>query len=67
MDNQYREFPVARGNLATEVPQAFCFDTMCFFSDFFDLASLYFNQLDATSKAMYRHEIICTGNTSQFN
>ena len=23
-----------------------------------------FNQLDATSKVMYRHEIICTGNNA---
>ena len=26
-----------------------------------------FNQFDATSKVMYQHEIICTGNTGQFN
>ena len=25
-----------------------------------------FNQLDATSKVMYRHEIICTGNKAYF-
>ena len=24
-------------------------------------------QLDATSKVVYRHEIICTGNTAEFN
>ena len=26
--------------------------------------SLYFNQLDATSKDIYRHEIMCTGSTA---
>ena len=32
-----------------------------FFKDFF-ISLRNFNQLDATSKVMYRHEIICTGN-----
>ena len=41
-------------------------DTMCFFKDFF-ISLRYFNQLDATSKVIYRHEINCTGNTAQFN
>ena len=36
-------------------------DTMCFSKiPFISLRN--FNQLDATSKVMYRHEIICTGN-----
>ena len=41
-------------------------DAMCFFKDLF-IWLRYFNQLDATSKVMYRHEIICTGYTAQFN
>ena len=36
-------------------------DTMCF-QRFFFISLRNFNQLDATSKVMYRHEIICTGN-----
>ena len=32
-----------------------------FFKDYF-ISLRNFNQLDATSKVMYRHEIICTGN-----
>ena len=41
-------------------------DTMCFFKEFF-ISLRSFNQLDATSKVMYRHEIISTGNTAEFN
>ena len=37
------------------------------FQRFFCISLRYFNQLDTTSKVMYRrHEIICTGNTAQF-
>ena len=38
------------------------FDTVCFYKDFF-ISLCYFNQFDTTSKVMYRHEIICAGNT----
>ena len=34
---------------------------------FFFMSLRYFNQLDATSKVMYRHEIICTQNIAKFN
>ena len=37
-----------------------------FFKDCF-ISLGYLNKFDATSKVMYRHEIICTGNTAQFN
>ena len=36
-------------------------DTMCFSKILF-ISLRNFNQLDATSKVMHRHEIICTGN-----
>ena len=36
--------------------------TQCVFQRFFFISLRNFNQLDATSKVMYRHEIICTGN-----
>ena len=36
-------------------------DTMCFSKILF-ISLRNFNQLDATSKVMYRHDIICTGN-----
>ena len=38
-------------------------DTMWFFYFFIFTSYRNVNQLDATSKVMYRHEIICTGNT----
>ena len=39
----------------------------CVFSKSYKFISLrYFNQLDATSKVMYQHEVIYTGNTAQF-
>ena len=60
--NQYREFQVARGNLATgslERIQGVLKDLFILRHDF--------NQLDVMSKVMYRHEIMCTGNTAQFN
>ena len=38
-------------------------DTMCF-SKIICISLRNLNQLDATSKVMYRHEIICTGNRS---
>ena len=38
--------------------------TQCVFSNIlFFISYRHFNQLDALSKVMYRHEIICTGNT----
>ena len=37
-----------------------------FFSDCF-ISLRYFNQLDITLKVVYRHELICTGNTALFN
>ena len=37
------------------------------FSWIFLISLRYFNQLDPSSKAMSRHEIICTKNTAQFN
>ena len=40
--------------------------TQCVFKTFFFISLHNFNQLDATSKVMYRHEIICTGNTVYF-
>ena len=44
------------------------FDTVCFYKDsFFFISLCYFNQFDTTSKVMYRHEIICAGNTVRFN
>ena len=36
--------------------------TQSVFQRFFFISLRNFNQLDATSKVMYRHEIICTGN-----
>ena len=36
--------------------------THCVFQRFFFISLYNFNQLDATSKVMYRHEIMCTGN-----
>ena len=36
--------------------------THCVFQRFFFISLRNFNQLDATSKVMYRHEIICIGN-----
>ena len=36
--------------------------TQCVFQKFFFISLRNFNQLDATSKVMYRHEIICIGN-----
>ena len=39
----------------------------CVLSKIFVISLRYFNQLDATSKVMYRHEIICTGNTALSN
>ena len=36
--------------------------TQCVFQRFFFISLRNFNQLDATSKVMYQHEIICTGN-----
>ena len=41
-------------------------DTNVLFQRFIYLASLFY-QLDTTLKVMYQHEIICTGNTVQFN
>ena len=38
--------------------------TQCVFQRFFFISLRNFNQLDATSKVMYRHEIICTGNNA---
>ena len=38
-------------------------DTMWFLKDFCFISLLYFNQLDTTSKVMYGHKIMCTGNT----
>ena len=40
--------------------------THCVFQTFFFISYRNVNQLDATSKVMYRHEIICTGNTVLF-
>ena len=36
--------------------------TQCVFQRFFFISLRNLNQLDAISKVMYRHEIICTGN-----
>ena len=36
--------------------------TMCFSKILFFISLRNFNNLDATSKVVYRHEIICTGN-----
>ena len=38
--------------------------TQCVVSKIFIISLRYFNQLDATSKVMYRHQIMCTGNTA---
>ena len=38
-------------------------DTVVFFQRFFVISLPYFIQFDTTLKVMYRHEIICTGNT----
>ena len=38
-------------------------DTVFFQNILFFISYRHFNQLDATSKVMYRHEISCTGNT----
>ena len=40
--------------------------TQCVFQRF-QISLRNFNQLDATSKVMYRHEIICAGNKDEFN
>ena len=36
----------------------------CFSVIFYLICPLYFNQLDAKSKDVHRHEIICTGSTA---
>ena len=36
--------------------------TQCVFQSLFFISLRNVHQLDATSKVMYRHEIICTGN-----
>ena len=39
-------------------------DTMFFSLEDLFISLRYFNQVDATSKVMYPHEIICSGNTA---
>ena len=48
--------------MRTELISALTSWTQCVFQTFFFISLRNFNQLDATSKVMYRHEIICTGN-----
>ena len=45
----------------TEFISALASWTQCVFQRLFFISLRNFNQLDAISKVMYRHEIICTG------